>query len=42
MNVGWTLLQVEGVDVGQEWPTYDKIDGPLIVDDADERIVHDR
>ncbi len=29
MNAGWALLPVDGVNVGQEWPTYDEINSPL-------------
>ncbi|KLU04511.1 hypothetical protein RISK_003565 [Rhodopirellula islandica] len=27
-HVGWALLPVRVVDVGQEWPTYNKINKP--------------
>ncbi len=29
MYVGWALLPVQVADVGQEWPTYSKIDKPV-------------
>lgn len=29
MYVGWALLPVQVADVGQEWPTYSKIDSPV-------------